>query len=154
MNYSVVPEDADRDFTASAYVIKDGKVLLMKHQKIGLWLQPGGHIEEGEVPPETAERETREETGYKIKFTDLPDTEYEEKAEDLPEQFKVNLHQIEEGHWHCDFAFRAKVEEKIEATHEEEHEGLKWFSKEELESGEFEMPENVKKAALEALNVG
>jgi 8-oxo-dGTP pyrophosphatase MutT (NUDIX family) len=30
---------------------------------LGLWLQPGGHVDHGEAPWEAALRETREETG-------------------------------------------------------------------------------------------
>jgi 8-oxo-dGTP pyrophosphatase MutT (NUDIX family) len=152
MKSKIIPTEADRDFTASSYVTKDNKILLMKHQKIGLWLQPGGHIEENEMPHETAKRETKEETGFKVEFENVPESDYQEKAKDLPEPFMVNVHQIEEGHWHCDFAFKARVEQQEEATHSHEHDGLKWFTAEEIRSGEFDMPENVKKAALSALN--
>ncbi|MFI5347763.1 MAG: NUDIX hydrolase [Elusimicrobiota bacterium] len=55
-------------FVVSAYAVRDGKVLLIKHKKLGLWLAPGGHIDEGETPDEAALRELREETGLDADF--------------------------------------------------------------------------------------
>lgn len=49
--------------TAAGCLIHDNKVLLVKHKKLGLWLNPGGHIDPGELPHEAAEREFYEETG-------------------------------------------------------------------------------------------
>ena len=57
-------EDADpTHVTASAIVIGPQGVLLHFHKKLHLWLQPGGHIEDGETPWDAAEREVLEETG-------------------------------------------------------------------------------------------
>jgi 8-oxo-dGTP diphosphatase len=43
-------------------------VLLGDHVKSGLWLPPGGHVEEGEDPRDTVERETLEELGIEASF--------------------------------------------------------------------------------------
>jgi 8-oxo-dGTP diphosphatase len=43
-------------------------VLLGDHVKSGLWLPPGGHVEEGEDPRSTVERETLEELGIEASF--------------------------------------------------------------------------------------
>lgn len=43
-----IPEDADRDFVAGAFIVDDSKVLLLRHKKYGVWLQPGGHVEPGD----------------------------------------------------------------------------------------------------------
>jgi 8-oxo-dGTP pyrophosphatase MutT (NUDIX family) len=40
-----------------------GRVLLGEHVLSGLWLPPGGHVEPGEDPVETARREASEELG-------------------------------------------------------------------------------------------
>ncbi len=149
-----VPEDADRDFTAGAIVVENGEVLLVKHSKLGMWLQPGGHIEKDEVPHEAAERETVEETGIKIKFHDhfTPSRLYDGKAFDLPRPFHVNLHEVESGHWHCSFLFLAEVAGERKATHGHEHEGMEWFSRKEIENLE-EIPENLRQAALKGLEI-
>jgi len=48
---------------ASGVLVRDGKVLLVKHPKLGVYIYLGGHVEEGETPIEAVEREFREETG-------------------------------------------------------------------------------------------
>lgn len=54
-------------YTAAGILIHKKKVLLVKHKKLGIWLNPGGHIEDGELPHQTAEREFFEETGIKVR---------------------------------------------------------------------------------------
>ncbi|MCL5413284.1 MAG: NUDIX hydrolase [Candidatus Marsarchaeota archaeon] len=50
---------------AGCVIVNKGKILLLKHKKLGVWLYPGGHIEEGEMPTEAAIREAKEETRSK-----------------------------------------------------------------------------------------
>lgn len=53
-----------RHFTASAVVLNEhDEVLLVHHNKIGLWLYPGGHVDPNEDPAAAAVREVVEETG-------------------------------------------------------------------------------------------
>ncbi|MEV0713301.1 NUDIX hydrolase [Asanoa sp. NPDC050611] len=48
----------------------DGSVLLVDHVNAGLWLPPGGHVEPGEDPAETARREAFEELGLQVTVRD------------------------------------------------------------------------------------
>lgn len=146
-----VPEGSDRDFTASCFVIEDGEILLLNHSKLGKWLPPGGHIEEDETPDEAALRETLEETGWKVDILEdyVPDTEYESVSEDLPTPFNVNIHPISDSHLHCDFQFVARPVERVEASHDDEHNGFEWFTPEEVK--DLETPENVKKTVRRVL---
>ena len=147
-----VPEDADRDFVAGAFIVRNDEILLLKHKKLDLWLQPGGHVESGETPDEAAKRETREETGFEVEVIGV-EREYEDfSAVDLPRPFNINLHEVEEGHWHCDFQYLGEIKDKIE-EYEYDEEDIRWLSEEEIKSDQYEMPENVKKSALKALSI-
>jgi 8-oxo-dGTP pyrophosphatase MutT (NUDIX family) len=55
--------ETTRHFVATMYVVNDGATLLHEHEKLGMWLPPGGHIDRDEQPHEAALRETYEETG-------------------------------------------------------------------------------------------
>jgi 8-oxo-dGTP pyrophosphatase MutT (NUDIX family) len=53
-------------FTASAFVLHPSgeALLLILHRKLGMWLQPGGHLESSDVDHlGAARREVAEETG-------------------------------------------------------------------------------------------
>ena len=54
----------EKHFCVSVYVYdeKEQKDLLIKHKKMGLWVQPGGHVEPNESMEEAAIREVYEET--------------------------------------------------------------------------------------------
>jgi 8-oxo-dGTP diphosphatase len=52
-----------RAFSVSIFCRHAGKVLLIKHNRLGTWLPVGGEIEPGETPLEAAVRELEEETG-------------------------------------------------------------------------------------------
>lgn len=147
-----VPENADRDFVAGAFIIKNNRILFLRHKKYDMWLQPGGHVEERETPDEAAIRETMEEVGLEIEILDgfMPDTSFENKSEDLPQPFNINLHRIEEGHWHLDFQYLARPVNEI-SEKEYSDEDMKWFSEDELEDEHLNMPENARVTGLRAL---
>ena len=57
-------------------IMRDGRVLLTRRvntPRQGLWTFPGGFVDAGEDPAKAAERECLEETGLKIKVSDLID---------------------------------------------------------------------------------
>jgi 8-oxo-dGTP pyrophosphatase MutT (NUDIX family) len=55
--------------TGSAIVVGERGVILLKHRRLGIWVQPGGHLDEGEWPWEAARREAAEETGLAVELT-------------------------------------------------------------------------------------
>jgi 8-oxo-dGTP diphosphatase len=50
-----------------------GRVLLIRHKRLGTWLPVGGELKDGETPLEAAARELREETGLTGAFAVLLD---------------------------------------------------------------------------------
>ena len=61
-------------FTINAFVVifdKKNRVLLSHRRSMDVWNLPGGGVEVGEMPTDTAIRETKEETGLKIRIEDL-----------------------------------------------------------------------------------
>jgi 8-oxo-dGTP pyrophosphatase MutT (NUDIX family) len=113
--------------TASAFVVSaDGhRVLLLRHRKLGRWLQPGGHGDPGETTGEAvALRETREETG--LTGLALHPT--------APRPLDVDVHLIparpgEPGHHHLDLRYLVLVEDEDGLrVAEEESDDLRWLS--------------------------
>jgi 8-oxo-dGTP pyrophosphatase MutT (NUDIX family) len=85
-------EDADpTHVTSSAIVIGPRGVLLLRHKRLGIWLQPGGHLEPGEDPADGAVREAREETGLAVAHPPSG-----------PRLVHVDVHPGGRGHTHLD----------------------------------------------------
>lgn len=55
------------NYICSGYLVEDKRVLLVLHNIFKKWVPPGGHVEDGEMFSETAEREFAEETGIKVR---------------------------------------------------------------------------------------
>jgi 8-oxo-dGTP diphosphatase len=57
-------EERISHLACSVYIFDPSKesILFVKHKGLGVWLPPGGHVEEGELPQVAALRETFEET--------------------------------------------------------------------------------------------
>jgi len=113
--------------TASAW-IADGTgtlALLTHHAKLDMWLQLGGHIEEGETLLESALREAREESGLR---------EIEPVNDEI---FDVDAHLIpsrgaEEAHYHYDIRFLFRADRREELVVSRESKDLRWVPLEEI----------------------
>ncbi|CAM0117563.1 NUDIX hydrolase [Rhabdochlamydiaceae symbiont of Dictyostelium giganteum] len=110
MNSATYP----RHFTATAYIISHAEVLLIFHPKLHKWLPPGGHLEEGETPPECAYREALEETGIEIELIPQENIWIEEwNAKSIVRPYMCLLEEIPAyketpAHQHIDFIYLAK----------------------------------------------
>lgn len=96
------PFDREADpthVTGSAVVVGPDGVLLHRHKRLGLWLQPGGHLEPGETPWAAARREAEEETG--LRFQPWPSA---------PRLAHVDVHAGGRGHTHLDLRYLLHVQ--------------------------------------------
>ncbi|MGI5864435.1 MAG: NUDIX domain-containing protein [Myxococcales bacterium] len=57
-----------RALSVSVFARHGGRVLLIRHRRLGTWLPVGGEVHDGETPLEAARRELREETGLEGSF--------------------------------------------------------------------------------------
>jgi ADP-ribose pyrophosphatase YjhB (NUDIX family) len=136
-----------RDFVASVYIVKDGKVLMIHHKKMGMWLPPGGHTNENELPTECAVREAKEEAGVDIEI--IGQEEHHDRVKVMAHPKIVQLEDIEPGHQHIDLVYFAKMKDKTQEIRNDDKgvNEVRWFSREELD----EAPELVKIQAIRAI---
>ncbi|MFF2773278.1 NUDIX hydrolase [Streptomyces sp. NPDC058052] len=112
--------------TSSALVIDPsrGRVLLTLHKKLGMWLQMGGHCEEGDPTVEAAAlREAAEESGV-AGLTLL-----------LGGPVRLDRHSIPAPcHWHLDVQYAALAPADGVERISEESLDLRWFAYDEVAS--------------------
>lgn len=141
-----------RDFVSTVYIVKNAKTLLVFHKQLKMWLPPGGHIEDNELPCDAAKREVLEETGFNVELIG--------KEEPLGTGVKklvhpkiLQLEDIEKGHQHINLIYYGTIINGTIKINNGEHSDIKWFSLDDLKDNDI--PENVRvygNKAIEELN--
>lgn len=108
--------------TGSAIVVGPRGVVLLKHKRLGIWLQPGGHIDPGETPWAAALREAQEETGLDVHFAGPFDDD------GAPELIHVDVHDGGRGHTHLDMRYLLDGGDADPAPPEAESQEVEWFA--------------------------
>jgi predicted metal-dependent HD superfamily phosphohydrolase/8-oxo-dGTP pyrophosphatase MutT (NUDIX family) len=101
--------------TGSAVVVGPRGVILHKHRKLGIWVQPGGHVDAGETPAQAAAREASEETGLLV-----------ELAND--EVIHVDVHPGPNGHTHLDLRYLCTAPDRDPTPPPAESQEVLWLS--------------------------
>jgi len=161
-------------YTAAGILIHDRKILLVQHKKLGIWLAPGGHMEENELPHCAAEREFFEEAGIKVRAISehLPDTNETEK---LPNPFLTDLHWVSEENYkkrlasstpekrvesqkwsrgceqHICFLYMVEARDSVVYTISSESTNIGWFSEPEID--ELKTLKNIKEEIHMAFSI-
>lgn len=154
----------EHDHTASAFVIRtdttEPKLLLHIHKKLGVLLQPGGHVELHETPWQAITHELMEETGYELSQLQVLQPRVRISSINAavlhPQSIVHNTHHFDkEGvHKHIDisYAFTTTSEPRHTPGEGESH-TLRWVTLDELRSlrSPEEIYENVRQIGEFAL---
>lgn len=105
--------------TGSAIVTGPRGTVLHWHKRHGGWLQPGGHVDQGEAPWDAALRETVEETGLPVR-----------QASDAPRLLHLDAHPAGE-HVHLDLRYQLLSDDVEPAPPPGESQLVRWYSLEE-----------------------
>ncbi|MFN7133049.1 MAG: NUDIX domain-containing protein [Myxococcales bacterium] len=133
-----------RTFSVAVFARHQGRVLLIRHRRLGLWLPVGGELEPGETPLEAARRELREETGLEGRFTALNGIDGSP-----PGLIGYEEHPAGAKGLHLNFAFVADVDsDRVEGN--DEFDAHQWVAAPQA----VECPLNVRQLALLALHAG
>lgn len=122
------------------------------HDKYKIWLSVGGHIELNEDPVQAVIREVKEEVGLEVTVWGKTQS-FVDGSQDLIPPVFLNRHKVYETHEHVTLVYFAQSDTPtVEAiTGREQSDGLRWFTKEELDDPQYEIKDNVKFYAQEAL---
>jgi ADP-ribose pyrophosphatase YjhB (NUDIX family) len=108
-----------QQYVATSYVYdrETDRFLFVLHKKLGKWLPPGGHLEDGEEPQQGALRELLEETGLQGRVVSLLETPDVHTATipQLATPFCVLAEPIpanagSEAHLHIDFVYVVEID--------------------------------------------
>jgi 8-oxo-dGTP pyrophosphatase MutT (NUDIX family) len=103
--------ETTRHFVATVYVVVDGAVPLHHHDRLDMWLPPGGHVDRDELPHQAARRECLEETGLAVDLLAPTGDVDTARVRSLPEPAATLLEDIDVhpdgrvAHQHVDFVY-------------------------------------------------
>ena len=148
--------ETTRHFTATVYVVNDGAVALHEHERLGIRVPPGGHVDRGELPHEAGLREVREETGLEPALLDDSPTVAGPAGRSLPNPrhtlpYDINEHDGIVGHQHVDFIYYAVADHRTLDPDEGEAgaDAWSWYAPDDLRSSE--VAEDVTSLGIEAI---
>lgn len=128
-------DSVTRDFTATTFVVRDHRTLLLWHNKIQAWLPPGGHIEPNELPEHAAVREVLEESGLDVVLIHTGAVAGAlGQVQRLHTPACILLEDIESGHQHIDLIYFARtIDDRPARVNEREAADLRWCTCSDLE---------------------
>jgi 8-oxo-dGTP pyrophosphatase MutT (NUDIX family) len=153
--------ETTRHYTATTYVVYDGRVALHEHDGLGKWLPPGGHVDRDELPHEAALREVREETGLDVDLVADRGEFGSPTVDPLPEPqhlllADVNVFDEVVGHQHVDMVYyaRADTAEISPADGEQPADDWAWFSPADLEADRIDSDvRDIGRAAVDTVSL-
>jgi 8-oxo-dGTP pyrophosphatase MutT (NUDIX family) len=146
------------DFTVEVFVVHEHRVLLRMHDKYGLWLSVGGHIELDEDPNQAAIREVKEEVGLDVMLLGTASNNTDDQKQDrddyhelIPPRF-LNRHRISPIHEHIALTYFATAEtDQVVTGSHDRSESWRWLTRSKVED-DPELEPHVRRYALTALD--
>ncbi|MFB6096631.1 MAG: NUDIX hydrolase [Haloferacaceae archaeon] len=138
--------ETTRHFTTTVYVVNEGATALHRHDRLGIRVPPGGHVERDELPHECAVREVEEETGLApTLLADRPAVDAP-AGRALPEPAHVMLYDVDVfpdgrvAHQHVDHLYYATVpsRELDPDDGEKGAEAWEWYTRADLRAGDLD----------------
>jgi len=140
------------DWCVGAYIVHNNKVLIRLHEKYGVWVHVGGHVELDENPITAIKRECLEEVGLAIAIHGedvLEQTTDAIENTELPPPAHMNIHRINDTHEHIDLIYYAtSTSDKV--VPENDTDQWVWLTEQEVKNHP-DMSEKIKSYALGAL---
>ena len=152
-----------RHFTATGFVVENGRTLLHWHRRLQQRMPPGGHIERDEDPVQAVLREIREETGVVAEVIAVAGRLPFAYPEQLPPPYTILVEHIPgpgRAHKHIDLIYFCRPANGASADPVDDP-TLSWVSEAELRSNDAldvagcgvsaAVPEDVRQLALIAI---
>ena len=139
------------DLVVNINIVYDNKVLFIHHKKQNRWLTIGGHVELNEDTDEAVFREVKEECGLEIELLNTKPDIISEGTKILYTPSFMDIHEVGNNHKHIGLVYFARAKSGEFIHNKDEHNEIRWFSKEDMNNPEFDISPSIKFYAFEAL---
>ena len=136
----------------TGYVVRGRETLLLRHNKLGMWLPPGGHIDGSELPHEALLREIREETGLRARIAGWPGVQSRTPGvRFLPAPHHFQIENIPDHPKHLDLIYFCSASRGRVVINPKEHSEFRWHGLRELQKSHVRR--EVRLTALRAIQL-